>query len=440
MAEKKKSKKKKIHKEEAIESFIDKGKRGIYYVAANLYLKVTSPKIGSWFVRVQYKKKRYEKKVAAYGKKNPYLMDYQGAIDKSVEVQRAVAAGQNPLERDHVNVFTLNQLHNVYLNISKYKYEKQQKIYSEYFAENIGEKLLYDLTRKDVEDAIKAVADTGYSSIANKGLYYLRSIFKYAHIHRFTIENIADHLDVEQHAGGSPKSRNVHLSEREISKIFEVFEQYPQQATLDNKIAIALYLIFGSRKSELLKSKWTDFDFERKEWTVYPTKMGEDRLIIDVPNRVMNLFWVLKARSKSGNPYMFPTKGNSKSGHLSESTLNHMLSKFFGQYKTHSVTIDNPLGKANVQKFTVHDLRRTFKTSASDNEASDDVTERCLNHKKRKGKKVYDLSTRQSERKKVYKMMSKIVMPLTRLESDIKKYERKVELIKEIVLPNKQAA
>lgn len=440
MAVKKKSKKRKIHKEEAIEEYVEKGKRGRYYVASNIYLKVTGPEIGSWFIRVQYNKKRLEKKVAAYGINNPYLMDYSGAVQKSIEVQRALSAKQNPLERDHVNVFTLNQLYKAYLEISKYKYEKQKSIYAQYFAEDIGQKFLSEITRKDVEDAIKIVVDSGFKSIAIKGLYFLRSLFRYAHLHRFTIENVADHLDVDQHAGGHSKPRDVYLSEREMSEVFEVFEQYPQQATLDNKIAIALYLIFGSRKSELLKSKWADFDFERRTWTVYPTKMGEDKLTIDVPETVMPLFWILKARSKLGNPYIFPTKGDSKSGHLSESTLNQMLKKFFGKYKTRSVTIDNPLGKAGVQRFTVRDLRRTFKTSASDNEASDDVTARCLNHKKRKMNKVYDLSSRRSQRKKVYEMMAEIVMPITRFESDIKKYKRKVELIKEVMLPSKQAA
>jgi integrase len=367
-------------------------------------------------------------------------MDYTGAVKKSIEVQRALSAEQNPIERDHVNVFTLNQLHRVYLDAINYKYIKQRDVYQRFFERTIGQKNLPDITRKDVENAIKNIVHTGYNSLAIIGLFYLKSLIHYAHLHRHIIEDVADHLDVEKHTEGSSKPRNVHLSVSEIDKVFHVFEQYPQQATLDNKIAIALYLVFGSRKSELLKSKWSDFDFKRREWTVHPTKMDDEKLVIDVPKLVMPLFWMLKARSKSGNPYIFPTKGNSNSGHLSQSTLNHMLSKFFSQYKTRSVTIDNPLGSAGVQRFTVHDLRRTFKTSASDNAASDEVTERCLSHKKRKGKKVYDLSTRQSERKKVYKMMSKIVMPLTRLESDIKKYERKVELIKEIVLANKKAA
>ena len=67
---------------------------------------------------------------------------------------------------------------------------------------------------------------------------------------------MASHLDVDKHAGGHPTQRNVHLSKAEIESLFNVFHQYPAQAPVDNKIAIAMYLIFGSRKSELLKSKW----------------------------------------------------------------------------------------------------------------------------------------------------------------------------------------
>lgn len=432
MAEKKASKKREIHGEKSILSALKKGTIGRYYVAPNVYLKVTAPDAGSWFTRFQYDNKRYEKKLGAYGANNPYLMSYKDALNKSADIQDALSANQHPLERDHATISTLNQLHETYVDSVKYSYEKQKEIYDRYFRDAIGLKLVSKITRADVERTIMSIVNTGYSSLAIKALYYSRSLFEYAHLHRFTIENVASHLEVNKHVGCQPDKRSVHLSEGEIESLFDVFHQYPHQAPIDNKIAVALYIIFGSRKSELLKSKWQDFDFARKEWVMRPTKTGDDRLVIDVPDEVMPLFYLLRTRAKGGNPYIFPTKGASKTGHISESTLNAMLKTFFSKHETKQVKFDNPLGKAGVQKFTVHDLRRTFATSANDNFASGEVTERCLNHKKKKGASIYDLSTRRPQRKLVYQLMSDIVMPLTKLEYDLEKYQADIDYIKQV--------
>ena len=107
-----------------------------------------------------------------------------------------------------------------------------------------------------------------------------------------------------------------------------------------------------------------------------------------------------------------------------------MLKKFFEEYKTRTVHFNNPLGKVGVRKFWIHDLRRTFTSSANDNEISQEVTERCLNHKKRRRLKIYDLSNRQSQRKVVYQLMAEIVLPLANLHSQLEQFKEYIELLK----------
>ncbi|WP_350671055.1 tyrosine-type recombinase/integrase, partial [Pseudoalteromonas sp. CAL494-MNA-CIBAN-0108] len=80
--------------------------------------------------------------------------------------------------------------------------------------------------------------------------------------------NVTSHLTIEKNAGGDPQERQIFLSESEIEKTFDVLNQYPKQAPLTNKIAMVFYLIFGFRKSELISSKWKDFDFDKQEWVV----------------------------------------------------------------------------------------------------------------------------------------------------------------------------
>ena len=73
-------------------------------------------------------------------------------------------------------------------------------------------------------------------------------------------------------------------------------------------------------------------------------------------------------------------------------------------------------------------MAKGFKRN--DNEISEEVTQRCLNHKKRKRLKIYDLPNRQSQRKIVYELMSDIVLPLANLESQLEQYKEYIELLK----------
>ena len=419
MAEKNEPQKKKIYTEKNVLKFLKKGKVGKYYVAPNIYLKVKSRDVASWFTRFQFEKKRYENKWKVFGENNPYFADYEAAIKRSVAIQRGLATDKNPLISTHTSIETLDQLINEFLASSTRKYKKQQQIYKTNIQPILGGKLLNKITRSDIEKLLVSIVKQGRKSIAMKTLYFLKSIFRYASEHKLILENVTSHLTVEKNAGGYTPERQIYLTETEIEKTFQVLNQFPRQAPLTNKIAMILYLIFGFRKSELISSEWKDFCFERQEWVVKPTKQGEEILTLDIPDKVMPYFYALKTLSTSNSSFMFPTKRSSKSGHLSESTLNNMLAKFFTEYTTKTVSFDNPLGKAGVRKFWIHDLRRTFTSTANDNEIAEEVTQRCLNHKKRKRLKIYDLSNRRSQRKVAYELMAEIVLPLANLEDEI---------------------
>lgn len=421
-SEKKKQKKPKLYKEKQILEFIGKGKKGKYYVASNIYILIQGVGKAIWKVRFQFQNKRFERKWAVYGENNPYFKGYEDAISKSVMIQKALASNKNPLLQDHCQIQTLDDLFSSFLTSTTRKYQKQKQIYQKDIQPILGGKLLADITRCDMEKLIVSLVKQDRKSIARKALYFLKSLFSYASDHKLILENVTSHLNIESHAGGYQPERQIYLTESEIEKTFQVLNQYPKQAPLTNRIAMVLYLVFGFRKSELLSSKWDDFNFQKQEWLVRPSKKGEEVLTLDVPDNLMPYFYTLKALNIRDSAFIFPTKRDSKSGHLSESTLNTMLAKFFTEYTTKTVSFDDPLGNAGVRKFWIHDLRRTFTSAANDNEIAEEVTQRCLNHKKRKRLKIYDLSNRRSQRKVVYELMADIVLPLTNLKSEVNQY------------------
>ena len=418
---------KKYYTEKQIKTLIEKGKKGRYPVAKNIYLFVKAKNIAVWKTRFQLQQKRVEKKIGTYGENNPHFLSYDDAVNTSLEFQRTLSNRQNPLERTHAAIQSLNDLVTAYIDSQSCKYEKEQEIYQREIAPVLGEKLLTNITRHELERILKSIVKSGRKSIARKTLTFFRAIFGYARDHNLIIENVASHLKHKHHAGGSQEARQVVLSESEIERMFTVFGQYPDQAPLRSRIAIALYLLFGFRKCEILSSKWSDFDFFNQEWTLRPTKMGDDIVKVKVPDSVVPLFTKLKYLSK-GSAFIFPTARRSKTGHLCESTLNAMLLKFFGKYQTKSVSFNNPMGNAGVKKFWIHDLRRTFATTAIDYEAAEVVIERCLNHKKRSSTRPYDVSNRSVQRTSVYEMMADIMLPLTGFTSNIIEMPKRSEL------------
>ncbi|EPR2983073.1 site-specific integrase [Vibrio parahaemolyticus] len=62
--------------------------------------------------------------------------------------------------------------------------------------------------------------------------------------------------------------------------------------------------------------------------------------------------------------------------------MNHALAKLFGKkVDSNKQPYPNYLGMAGVEHFTVHDLRRTFRTLLSSLGVPGHIAERCLNHK-----------------------------------------------------------
>lgn len=85
---------------------------------------------------------------------------------------------------------------------------------------------------------------------------------------------------------------------------------------------------------------------------------------------------------------MFSARRASKRPHMGPDTLNRAISKLFGREPGRTVQPPNKMG--NLQHFTVHDLRRTFRSLASSAGVPSHVAERCLNHSLKGVEAIYD--------------------------------------------------
>lgn len=69
-------------------------------------------------------------------------------------------------------------------------------------------------------------------------------------------------------------------------------------------------------------------------------------------------------------------------------TLNRAISKLFGREPGRKKQPPNKMGK--LEHFTVHDLRRTFRSLTASLGIAGNVAERCLNHKLKGVEGIYD--------------------------------------------------
>jgi len=161
------------------------------------------------------------------------------------------------------------------------------------------------------------------------------------------------------------KKRDRWLTHHELPGLIEAVDQ---EQNLYARIAIWLYLLTGMRKSELLTSKWSDIDFERKELRLDETKSGKIHYVplsdaaMDLLDRVPRL---------SDNPYIIP--GNISGKHL--------------------VNISKPWNRirkaAGLEDVRLHDLRRTVGSWLAQSGNSLHLIGKVLNHTNQSTTAIY---------------------------------------------------
>jgi len=197
------------------------------------------------------------------------------------------------------------------------------------------------------------------------------------------------------------KSRTRILSIEEVEAVLKTLRENSNQFARENYLAVVLLLCLGVRKGELIAAQWSEFNLTDKLWHM-PSERSKTEVAITIPlsELAMKCLEELKIRSVD-SAYLFPNRRVSKRfGHISSDTLNAALKKMFDG------------GKMPVDHFTVHDLRRTFRSLLARISVPGHVAERCLNHKLKGVEGVYDRYDYLEERKSALGILGNEIEPL----------------------------
>lgn len=389
------------------------GRVGKYKVDTGLYFRVTEQQSAFWILRYTILGKRREMTLGRYGRP-PEGISLSEAKLKALEHRAIVKQGLDPLaEKKRSQLPQFNTVSDVAQDWLK-ECEKHLKnpniparVYRKDIAPYIGELGINQVNSRDILQIIRAINESGRSSIANDALSYCKQLFNHALKLDLIVSNPATPFK-DKDAGGTESSRTRILSLEEVRIVFEVFDKRPDVMTRENYLAILILLLLGIRKGELIAAKWSEFDLSKKIWDLPAERTKTEKAIrIPLPEQLIPAFFELQIRA-NGSEYVFPSRRASKRRkYISDDTLNHALAKLFGQKvdsKKHP--LPDILGEHDIEHFVVHDLRRTCRSLLAEIGVPSHVAERCLNHKLKGVEAIYDRYDYFNERKEALERLA----------------------------------
>lgn len=384
---------------------------GRWSIGDGLYFRISASGSPSWQIRYSlHGKRRWFSLEQSY----PYLSISDAKLE-NYKFQQRVKKGEDPsterIEEKNQPIKSVNDLfqdlYDTNLVIRLKHPEIPKRIYKNDIAPEIGKMPLGQINPRDVRAILHKISSSGRPSIANDALMLCKQLFRHGVKLNVMNFNPAEAFSLAD-AGGAEKSRTRALTFKEVETTFRVLRENRTQFTRENYLACALLLLLGVRKGELIAAKWQEFDFENQVWQL-PKERSKTGVGIKIPLAKFHIVLLeeLKVRA-CGSDYLFPARKQGKRrAYISDDTLNHALAKMFGmKVDSNKKPYPNLLGKAGVEHFTVHDLRRTCRSLLSEIGIPSHIAERCLNHKIKGVEGIYDRYDYFDERKEALESLS----------------------------------
>jgi integrase len=224
----------------------------------------------------------------------------------------------------------------------------------------------------EVIDLLDRIVDRGSPVAANRTASLLTQLFKFG-VHRRLVP--ISPVQLLFAPGGKEKRRKRTLSDSEL----KVFLRDPKGATRFERLSrvITLLLLTGQRRGELTQSRWSDIDFKTKLWTNREESSKTDQVnLVPLSDWTIEEFEALRLESE-GSPWVLP--GTDKSQHIDPKLLTRGMAK-----------CQRRLKERGIEKFTLHDLRRTCRTGLGRLKVPPHIAERVVNHAQEPNVETYD--------------------------------------------------
>ncbi|WP_202740244.1 tyrosine-type recombinase/integrase [Acinetobacter sp. 'aerobic (ED)'] len=195
----------------------------------------------------------------------------------------------------------------------------------------LANKRINHIQAPDILQIIKKIEARGSLEVAKRTLSRCGMVMKYAIAHGYRYDNPASDL---VYALKNKKVKNLaSLSESEMPEFLRRIKNYPADAQTHH--AIILIMLTGVRVSELLQSRWDEFDLDERKWDI-PAERMKNGLPHRVPLTDMMIDELQALRLTHNQDLLFPHRLNNKQAMRSESILAVIKrSGYAGRMTTH---------------------------------------------------------------------------------------------------------
>jgi integrase len=377
-----------------------------------LYFCVRKAGSPYWMLRYSIDGKRREATLGQYPQ-----MSLASAREIAVLTKQGIRSGTDPIqERTKLalpELETVEQLFQDWYDTDLSQRLKHPniplRIYRKEIHPAIGTYRVPEVTPREIRAVLQKIQSSHRPSIANDALLYMKQLFRHGIKLDLCQSNPAAPFTVSD-AGGIETSRDRTLTLEEVQHAFRVFRDNINSFGRDNYLACCLFLVLGVRKSELCEARWDEIHLDSGVWDL-PQERSKTGAAISIPLPSQAIEWLRILHGHAcGSPYVFPARRASKRPHMGPDTLNRAISKLFGREPGRKVQPPNRMG--GLQHFTIHDLRRTFRSLAAAEGVPSHVAERCLNHKLKGVEGIYDRYDYFGERKVAHQRIANLLGPV----------------------------
>jgi integrase len=413
-----------------VDQALDEGSKIRIKLAKGLTLKVNGKQKAEFVFRSQKNGIRSQIKLGVYKRETSMdeishgLIDVKNAMTIVEKLQDKAERGLHPVkELRSVKYSVGTTFEAIYQKVlaNKKLVVKSTAAFERHYEKEIKSFLgcysIHQITQDDVQIAINEILISGRKTVAEKSLYLCKAIFNYAAANNIGF-NVTQKMTVKNNAGGISPLKGIALAEHDLKRVFKQMRELRHTFSESLYLFCILLVSFGLRKSELLTCKWSYFDQENSilhiERDVAKNKVS---IAIPVSGFLQPLFNRLKILADDSE-FIFPTSKKSKSGHMCSNTPNSALKRLFSK-------IHEPDDSEYCQIFTIHDLRRTFRTMLSRMKVDNTVAELCINHRETTSDSTinivdrYDRYVRLEERKAAHDLIAKKIIELAEEDKQI---------------------
>jgi len=242
------------------------------------------------------------------------------------------------------------------------------------FVPRWADRPIASIRRADVVALIEEIVDRGHPEAAHTALVYIKRLFSWAIVRgKYGLEHSpADHIGATDLIGAKAVRKRV-LDVRELPLIWRAAVEVP---------FVRLLLLLGVRRSELGDAMRDEFDLDAATWAIPAArmKMNED-VTIPLPPLAVK---ILRSLPRASNARLFPVMSYSRVKDFIDAQIKRLNG-----------------GKA-LPRWTLHDLRRTFRTGLSTIGIAPHIAELCIAHAQQGMRKVYDQHRYNAEKRKAF--------------------------------------